>query len=220
MKQIVAVIPVRKGSERVPNKNIRPFANKTLLEYKIDIIKQLPIDDIIINTDCPYAIEVAKRENLKLHFREPYYASSKCTGSEFHHYLAKVTNADNLMIAHVTGPMVSIESFKESIEIFESNDYDSIMSVEIIKKFLWFEGKSVNYNSEFAPTSQDLPEYLSPTFGISLINRAVALKRRHLIGYKPFFYKLSEIEAVDIDSELDFEFAEFLFKKFRLKEND
>ena len=60
MKKLVAVIPVRAGSQRVKNKNFKSFAFKTLLQYKIEMVKELPVDDIIINTDSDYAIEIAK----------------------------------------------------------------------------------------------------------------------------------------------------------------
>ena len=53
MKDIIAVIPVRKGSVRVPNKNTRPFGNTTLLELKINILKRTKyLRNIVVNTDC------------------------------------------------------------------------------------------------------------------------------------------------------------------------
>ena len=51
-KELAAVVTVRKGSQRVKNKNFRPFAGKNLLELKIDTLKKIKsLDDIIINTD-------------------------------------------------------------------------------------------------------------------------------------------------------------------------
>jgi len=219
MKKLIAVIPVRAGSQRVKNKNIKPFAGKTLLEHKLDVVKQLPVDEIIINTDSEIAMEIAKREGVSIHIREPYYASSECTGSEFHEYIAKTTPSENILVAHVTEPLVSKETFIDGINTFFNNDCNSLVSVEVVKKFLWYNGKPLNYSPEKAPASQDLPEYLSPTFGVVIANREAMILAKHLICSKPYFYKINEIEAVDIDTELDFEFAEFLFKKYRLNQN-
>ena len=58
MKNLTAVIPVRQGSQRVKNKNFREFAGKSLLEYKIDVVKNLSVDEIIINTDKQEATKV------------------------------------------------------------------------------------------------------------------------------------------------------------------
>ena len=103
MNKLTAIIPVRQGSQRVKNKNFKPFAGKSLLEHKIELTKQLPVDEIIINTDSDYAIELAKKNNISYHKRDPYYASSECTNSEYHEYLAKVTNSEK----HLNNPSYS-----------------------------------------------------------------------------------------------------------------
>lgn len=213
MKKLVAVIPVRAGSQRVKDKNIRPFAGKSLLEHKIEIIKQLPVDDIVVNTDSEEAIQIAQRENVSYHRREPYFASSKCSNSEFHHYLAEVTEAENLLIAQVTAPLITQESYLKAIDTFYNVDCDSLMSVKVLKEFIWYNNKPLNYSLENTPNSQDLPEYLVPTFGLVVVKRASMLETRSYIGKNPHFYKVTQVEAIDIDTELDFEFAEFMFQK-------
>ena len=60
--KITAVIPVRKGSQRVPNKNLRAFADTTLLELKIQTLLQVPeIDEIVVNTDSEEAIGIVNK---------------------------------------------------------------------------------------------------------------------------------------------------------------
>ena len=51
-EKITVVVPVRKGSQRVKNKNFKPFADSNLLKVKLDVLKQVNvIDDIVVNTD-------------------------------------------------------------------------------------------------------------------------------------------------------------------------
>lgn len=214
---MVAVIPVRAGSQRVKDKNFRPFAGKSLLEHKLDIIKNLPVDDIIINTDSEEAIAMAKTAGVSYHRREPYYASSQCSNSEFHHYLAKVTDAENILIAQVTAPLISPESYLRAIDAFYQNDCDSLMSVRVLKEFIWYKNKPLNYSLQNTPNSQDLPEYIVPTFGLVIVNREAMLEARSYIGKRPHFYKVTQYEAIDIDTELDFEFAEFMYQKIFAK---
>ena len=213
MKKLTAVIPVRQVSQRVKNKNFRSFAGKSLLEHKIEVVKQLPVDDIIINTDSENAIEIAQQYGINYFRREPYYASSECTNSEYHEYLAKVTEAENILIAQVTAPLIKLETFKEGIDIYFNSNSDSLMSVKDIKEFIWYKDKPVNYSLDYAPNSQDLPDYFAPTFGLILVNREAMLKSRNFICSNPYFYKVSQTESIDIDTSLDFEFAEFLFKQ-------
>ena len=213
MKNITAVIPVRQGSQRVKNKNFREFAGKSLLEHKIDIVKTLPVNEIIVNTDSEYAINLAKQNNISYHKREPYYASSECTNSEYHEYLAKVTNAENILITQVTAPLITKDTFIEAIDLYNNIDCNSLMSIKKIKEYLWYKNKPINYKLDYAPNSQDLPDYFSPTFGVIIVNRKAMLESKNFICSKPYFYELSNIESIDIDTKLDFEFAEFLFKK-------
>lgn len=213
MKKLTAVIPVRQGSQRVKNKNFRSFAGKSLLEHKIEVVKQLPVDDIIINTDSENAIEIAQQYGINYFRREPYYASSECTNSEYHEYLAKVTEAENILIAQVTAPLIKLETFMEGIDLYFNSNSNSLMSVKDIKEFIWYKDKPVNYSLDYAPNSQDLPDYFAPTFGLIVVNREAMLKSRNFICDNPYFYKVSQTESIDIDTKLDFEFAEFLFKQ-------
>lgn len=213
MKKLVAVIPVRAGSQRVKDKNVRPFAGKSLLEHKLETVKHLPVDDIIVNTDSDAAIEIAKKAGVSYHRREPYFASSKCSNSEFHHYLAKVTDAENILIAQVTAPLITKESYLRAINAYFENDCDSLMSVKVLKEFIWYNNKPLNYSLENTPNSQDLPEYIVPTFGLVIVQRQAMLEARSYIGKNPYFYKVTQEEAIDIDTELDFEFAEFMYQR-------
>ena len=213
MKNITAVIPVRQGSQRVKNKNFKPFAGKSLLEHKIETVKKLPVNNIIINTDSEYAIKLAKKNNIQYHRREPYYASSDCTNSEYHEYLAKVTDAENILVTQVTAPLITVDTFIETIDIYNNINCNSLMSIKKVKEYLWYKNKPINYKLDYAPNSQDLPDYFAPTFGVIIVNREAMLKSKNFICDKPNFYELSDIEAMDIDTKLDFDLAEFLFKK-------
>jgi len=216
MKKLVAVIPLRSGSQRVKNKNFKEFASRSLFEYKLDMVKKLPVDDIIINTDSEFAIKLAQESGVNYHRREPYFASSKCSNSEYHEYLAQVTKAENILVAQVTAPLLTEETFNNAINQFYFNDCNSLMSVKVVKEFLLHNGQPVNYSLDEAPNSQNLPEYIAPTFGAVIVNREAMLKSKNFICSKPHFMKVNQIEAIDIDTPVDFDFAEFMFKKYRL----
>ncbi|MDN3667149.1 cytidylyltransferase domain-containing protein [Algibacter miyuki] len=218
MKKIVAVIPMRAGSQRVKDKNFRKFAEKSLFEYKVDLVKNLPVDDIIVNTDSEHAIELAKSMGLKYHRRDPYFASSECSNSEYHEFLARETEAENILIAQVTAPLILKESYVRAIDTFFAEDCNSLMSVKSVKEFLWHNGKAVNYDPLNAPNSQNLPDYVAPTFGLVIANREAMLEARNLICSKPYWMKVTQAEAIDIDTDVDFDFAEFMFKKIVLKQ--
>lgn len=215
-KMIVkAVIPIRKGSQRVQDKNLRPFADTTLLELKIRNLKQSEIfDEIIVNTDSDEAIRIAIQNGVSYHIREPYYASSQCSGSEFFQHLGKVTDTDVFAYCPVTSPFVSVETMIKCIDLYKSNkDCDCVSTVSDVKEFLWLNGAPINYDKGNAPNSQDLPDIKALNFGFTLVKRESLIRNRNIIGDKPLFVTTPEIEAVDIDTPLDFYIAEHIYKK-------
>ena len=105
---LTAVIPVRKNSQRVKNKNLKKFHNTNLLKIKIDQLKKIKtIDKIIVNTDSEKAIELAKINNIDYHRRDKQFASSKCSNSDFWSHIAETTNSEFIMFTNCTSPLIS-----------------------------------------------------------------------------------------------------------------
>ena len=218
---IKAVIPIRKGSQRVQNKNLRPFADTTLLENKINALKKAGFfDDIIVNTDSEEAIAMAEANGVSWHRREPYYASSACSGSEFFQHLGIVTDCDVFCYCPVTSPFVSVETMMKCKALYEEKmqeGCDCVSTVSDVKEFLWLDGKPVNYDKENAPNSQNLPDVKALNFGFTMVKRESLIKNRNIIGDNPLFVTTSGIESVDIDTPLDFYIAEQIYRKVILE---
>ena len=218
---IKALIPVRAGSQRVKNKNIRPFAGSSLLEIKIKQMQRIKeLDGVIVNSDSDEMLDIAKNLGAETFKREPYYASSEVSANELYRNIAETTNSDLILYTHVTNPLLEDETISSIINKYNDikSKYDSITTVSLVKEFLWKDGKPINYDVNNKPRSQDLPEIFSLNHAINLIPRRLMYERKDLMGYKPYFYLLDDIEAIDIDNEIDFEFAEFMYRKYRMNE--
>ncbi len=217
MKKIVAVVPIRKGSQRVKNKNLREFGGKNLLIHKINLLKQLSdISEIIINTDSDEAISISKRLDVKHYKRKEYFASSECKNSDFWQNIAENTNSEYIMFTNCTSPLIKLNTYKDIITKFKNfseNDFDSINTVTEIKEFLFKDNQPINFKINETPNSQDLPEIVKLNFAVNILNTEKMFNRKSLIGERPYLYKLDEIEGFDINTEFEFSFAEFLFKK-------
>ena len=217
MKQgyFVAVVAVRKGSQRIPNKNIKPFGDSNLLEMKLNILKEVPdIDEIIVNSDCDEMLAIGKKYNCLTHKRETHYASSIVSNSDFHGHIAEITDTDFIFLTPVCAPFVSIKSHEQSINIFLNSVCDSLTSVDIIKNHLWLNGKPLNYNLKNVRNSQDLPDVKRLNYGISIITKESMLKNKSLIGDNPKFYELNDFESIDVDTPFDFFIAEQIYNKY------
>lgn len=217
---ISAIIPLKKNSVRVPNKNFKEFGDTTLANLKIDnLLKVSGLDEIIINSDNIEILEFFKKQynsdKIKYVLREPYYASSECSGSEFFENIAENSDTDVLIYSPVTSPFIKPETLELAIQKFLNlnNENDSVLSVFDMKHHMWMDGKPLNYNPYYSPNSQDLPTVYKITYGFGILNTKLMIKKRNIMGDSPYFFELDEIESIDIDTDLDFEFANFIYNK-------
>ena len=216
--KIVAIIPIRKNSQRVKNKNFKNFyKGKSLLEIKVKQLKKVSeIDEIVISSDSIKAEQIAKKYQVSFHKREKYYASSECSGSDFFHNLAASVKGQYLIYCPCTSPLIKVNTYKRFIKKFlkSKNKFDSLNTVATLSTFIWKGNKSLNYNSLKAPNSQNLPKnYFELTFGINIISREKMIKFKNIVGNKPNFMILDKLESTDIDDEIDFFIAQALYKK-------
>lgn len=215
--KIVAVIPVRKGSQRVRDKNLRPFSGTTLLDNKIQSLLKVPeLDEIVVNTNSEAAIEIVDGEyvgtKVRAQRRDEYYASSQCSGSEFFKHLGEVTDTEVFVYAPCTSPFIRPETVSRCIQLFKTGfsngECDCVSTVSDVKDFLWKDGAPLNYDPLHAPNSQDLPDIVALNFGVTVVHKEVLVSRSNIIGLRPKFVKTSDVEAFDIDTQLDYFIAE------------
>lgn len=217
-KKLTAIVPVRQGSQRIKNKNFKDFAGKNLLRIKLEVLKRIDIiDSIVVNTDSEEALSMADEFEVEKFRREGYYASSECNNSDFFENLAENTDADFIMYSPCTAPLIKEETYYDFISRFRNglDRFDSLTTVSPVKSHLWLDGKPINYDPNNSPNTQDLPDILRLNYGLSVISRQDMIKYRNVVGSKPSFYKLDDFEAVDVDNPIDFEFAEFLYSKYK-----
>ena len=98
------------------------------------------------------------------------------------------------------------------------DEMDSLTSVTEVKNHLWQDDKPLNYDVRNVPNSQDLPDIKLLNYGIAIIDRKVMKEVRGVVGHKPGFWKTSDLESIDIDTEFDWMVAESLY--LRMKEDE
>tara|TARA_Y100000361_G_C11127538_1_gene326906 strand:- start:537 stop:1187 length:651 start_codon:yes stop_codon:yes gene_type:complete len=208
---MTAVVAVRAGSQRVKNKNLQDLGGITLLERKLynllDVQIKGFIDKIIVNSDSDEMLQIAEDMHIDTHKREPYFASSECSNTEFHRHIGEVTLSSDIFLAPVCSPFVSVESHIEAIKVYNEEGYDSLTSVTEVKNHLWMDGHPLNYDLENVPNSQDLPDVVKLNYGITIAKREVMKDLGRVVGNNPGFLKINEKESIDIDTPFDLQVA-------------
>ncbi len=215
---IKAMVAVRSGSVRVQNKNIKPFAGSTLLDLKLQQLKRIPnLDGVVVNSNSDEMLDIARKYGVETVKRDEYYASNSVSMSEVYQNMAENFDADVVAYINVTNPLLKDDTITKAIETYksfvESGEFDSLNSAHLIKEFMFKDNMPINYDLKHQPRSQDLPDIAALNFAISIISREKMISCKNVVGTKPNIYIIDEVEATDIDNPIDFEFAEFVYKK-------
>ena len=219
MNQLVALLPMKGHSERVPNKNLKSFAGKPLYHAVVKTMQQCPaISKVIINTDS----ELIKKDALDsfgdfivIHDRPAEICGDVVSMNEIIHYDLLKNGGEHFLQTHSTNPVLSANTLNKAIEEYFNNipANDSLFSVTKWQtRLYWQDGSPVNHNPSELLRTQDLPpvfEENSNFFIFSKTSFEEAGKKR--IGLKPKMFEVNKIEAVDIDNPEDFIIAEQLY---------
>ena len=219
--KVVAFIPIKLHSERLPHKNILDLGGKPLCYYMAESLLQVNgIDDIYVYCSDE-SITKYLPSGIKFLKRDPYYDGNLVKGQEIYESFIKQVDADVYVLAHATAPFIKTESFQNALNKVLSGQYDSALSVKKIKTFTWYQGKPLNYDLNDIPRTQDIEPIYYETSAFFIFNKEVFTKMgKRRIGDKPYFQEIDDIEAVDIDYPEDFKFAQAIIKSIKEQEEE
>lgn len=220
----IAIIPARGGSKGVPQKNIRPIAEKPLIAHSIlDAIESKFTDRVYVSTDSLEIAEVSHKYGAEVIDRPDQLANDTASSeSALVHALSEIEKkgvVPNLIIfLQCTSPIRSGTDIDNAIAKLKAENGDSLLSVSPSHRFLWEEvegiGKSINYNWRDRPRRQDMqPQYLE-NGSIYIFKPWVLKELNNRLGGKIILFPMNEAASWEIDSILDFEVAEFLLNKY------
>jgi N-acylneuraminate cytidylyltransferase len=222
----LCIIPARGGSKRIPRKNIKEFSGKPIIAYSIEAaIKSKLFDEVIVSTDDEEIAEISKSYGASIpFFRSKENSSDLATTFDvLEEVFEKLEEQKRFFeyccciypCAPFVKPDMLIASFKKMYE----NNFDSLFPIikygHPIQRALKInqEGKIDHYRSKYTVTrSQDLEEMFHDAGQFYWMRIDEILKYKRVVTEKSGGIVISELEAQDIDSELDWKLAELKFK--------
>lgn len=225
MTKITFFLPTRKGSERVRNKNTRPFAGMEggLIENKLrQLLDSKLIDEIILSTNDRRCMEIAQQyvadKRLRIIPRPDELCLSSTNLQDLICYVPTITDAEHILWGHVTTPLAGASEYDKGIERYLSKlaeGFDSMVGVTELKNFLLNkDGRLVNNTTELPwPRTQDLEPLYVINHTMFLAKREVYTKLKNRLGNKVLLHVMDEFHSKDIDWEEDFAIAEMMYEK-------
>lgn len=218
VRRIVALVPMREHSERVPGKNYRLLAGRPLFHYIIEALLACPqITEVVVDTDSP-SIQQGLTQDFPavrvLPRPEHLRAGEIPMNTILLHDTAQVP-ADLYLQTHSTNPLLQPATVQAAIEAFLADpSKDSLFTVTTLQTRLYDgAGAAINHNPRELLRTQDLPPVYEENSCLYLFTRENLEKYDHRIGSAPLMFPIPRAEAWDIDEELDFQVVDFLMRQ-------
>lgn len=214
----VALIPIKLDSKRIPGKNIKPFFDGTPLMYFIQstCLKARNIDEVYVYCSDE-AVQKYIIDGVKFLKRPEYLDGDNINANDFIREFMKVVDADIYVNAHTTSPFAKVETIEECVDKVKSGEYDSAFCAEVLRTFMWENGKPINFNPDKFPRTQDLPLIYGETSIAYVFTKESFIKMNRRLGMKPYIKEVDKIEAMDIDYPEDFEICNAIYKEMLKK---
>ena len=219
MNNIVALVPMRHDSQRVPGKNYRSLAGKPLFHHIIGTLLACPeIYEVVVDTDSPTIISGLKEHfpQVRILERPDVLRSGEIAMNEVLLYDTSQVEAEFYMQTHCTNPLLRPQTVSRAIQALLASipSYDSLFSVTRLQTRLWDAlGRAINHNPAILLRTQDLPPIFEENSCLYIFTRKTLVSRRNRLGERPLMFEMDASEAWDIDEELDFLIADFLIKR-------
>lgn len=205
--KVVAFVPIKLNSQRLPHKNILPIAGHPLCWHICNLLKQVEgIDEVYVYCSDESVIEYLP-EGVIFKQRDKRLDGDLVKGFEIYKSFIDEVDADVYVLAHTTSPFIKRSSIQNALNHIISGENDSAFSAERVQTFAWYQGKPINYDLNNVPRTQDMEPIWVETSAFYMFKKEIFTIHNRRIGFSPYIQEVSGIEAVDIDEKKDYELA-------------
>ncbi len=224
--QILFIIPARGGSRGIPGKNVRPLAGKPLVHYSLEYARLFAEDnDICLTTDSEEITAVAAKLGYRTRFLRPAELATDTAGTYevLQHALAEYEKTgpryDAVVLLQPTSPFREAYHLREALALY-TPDLDMVVSVSESKANPYFNLFEENEDGFLAVSKghgtytrrQDAPPVYAYNGSLYVIHTQAL---REKAGFRAFRrvrkYVMDAAYSVDLDTEADWRYAEFVF---------
>jgi len=222
MGEILAIIPARGGSKGIPEKNIAELNDRPLIKYTINAsLSSKRIQKTVVTTDCDEIAETAMSAGADVPFMRPSSLAKDETPTEpvVIHALKEITESfSTFVLLQPTSPLRTAEDIDAAIDIYESSDASSLVSVYEDHSYRWRETDEgaiqINYKEGRKRRQNKSPEYVE-NGAIYITDVQEFLESELFTAGKTELYKMQKLDSIDIDEPADLRLAKQLIQERR-----
>lgn len=223
MRNLKVAIPLKTNSERVPNKNLRPFIGEnSLFDIKAQqLLKHFSPQDVWVSSENPEVEKETKKYGFNFHLRDISLTLSSAKENQIVKTIVEaIPGKPDIMWCQVTQPLFN--EFSELLKVYDNlaPEYDSIAVVKRISHhILDANGNPVNFNFGYwHKISQHLPKLFEVTWSAFIMRREMLEQAWYQIGRNPYLFETSK-QLLDINDMQEFEAASALYSYYSQRGN-
>jgi len=224
----IAIIPARGGSKRIPKKNLKGFLGRPILAYSIEAALTSGLfDEVMVSTDDDEIAEVAIRFGASIPFRrsiknsDDFATTVEVLFEVLQMYKAEGKQFEYGCCIYPTAPFVTSSKLKQAFDVLTNGNFDSVFPVlkysYPIQRSLRFEGDRIKmvYPEHLNSRSQDLEATYHDSGQFYWFSTDALINKKKMFTDNAMGILTSELEAQDIDTEVDWKLAELKFELIR-----
>ena len=225
--RVIAHIPARGGSQRVPLKNLRLIAGKPLLFYTIEAAKKsVSLDELYINTDSEKIAAYAKENGISVYLRSPELASNLATSDQFNIDFIRAKKPDTLVMINPVCPLIETADIDAALLAFRNCDADTLITSTSTQMQCFLDDEPINIrvDEQLAPSQSNKPVHVC-NWAITVWDAVKFQQRYETLGFAVLgetrkLLPIDPIKAVKISTEEDFRLAEAIMQARKTVRDD
>lgn len=203
--KIVSLIPARKGSKGIPNKNLVDLSGKPLIAYAIEASKKSLVNETWVSSDSDEILNISKKLGAKTIKRPLEFSNDTATSESALLHFAENLDFDILVFIQCTVPLIKSKDINTGLEKIKK--YDSIVSVSETHQFFW-DSKGPLYDINNRTRRQDSVKRYIETGSFFITSKKSLLKFKNRLSGKIGFVKIPKYRSFDIDGYDDLKIIE------------
>lgn len=208
MEKVVAFVPIKYHSQRLHGKNFLDFMGRPLCTYIFETLTQISgVDERYVYCSNP-DIKKYLPDGVRFKKRDEWLDGDEVKGLDIIEAFVADVDADVYIITHATQPFTKASSIDHGLRKVLEDGYDSAFSCVEHQDYFWYQGKPLNYDMKDIVTTQQVDPLYMETGAFFIFRKEVFTKLHQRIGANPYRCLVDRFEAIDIDTEEDFVFAE------------
>lgn len=214
MIDLAIIIPAISKNRYSSKGDLESFGATTLLEWKISQCKELVnITQIYVSSNSKIIEDIACNEGVNFLKRE--------NNNEYTNIILDAANKvkqKHILWANPSSPFIGRKEYISMINKYQNNNkYDSLISVNEKKDFVFYENMRLNFGQQVSSRETVKPILIS-TNGCYIIKKETLIKNSSLFGTKPYLYKLDNFSSIEIKDMISFELSKELISLYFKKD--